>query len=270
MNAFQKIAGGQSACLLEAALDIATDEYPDLNVAAYLEQMQLMAEGFDIFLAGETSDRGILRALNDFFFQELEFSGNTGDYYDPRNSYLNEVIDRKLGIPISLSVLYQYLARSAGIRLAGVNFPGHFLLAYSTTTGHRLYIDVFHGGQWLEWEDCVQRLQHSLALEQPLEEDHFPLMADSEILVRILRNLKGIYSRNDFGRCLRVQERLVQLVPADPAELRDLGLLYYHNGKSMLAMQTLESLVKRFPAVQKEAAVREYLGKAVSEAVLLN
>lgn len=270
MDAFEKIARGEQASLLEAALDFATDEYPEIKVPAYLEQIQVMAEGFDIFLAGETSNEGILDALNDFFFCDLDFSPNTADYYDPRNSYLNEVIDRRLGIPISLSVLYQSLAHSAGVQLFGVNFPGHFMLACETARAHRVYIDVFGGGARLDWRHCRAKLGLQRREEPRLEEHDFAPMADHEVLERMIRNLKGIYSRKDFGRCLRVQERLVRLAPAQPSELRDLGLLYYYNSKPALAMQTLQRLIRRHPDVGEDKAVRDCLEKATREAIILN
>jgi regulator of sirC expression with transglutaminase-like and TPR domain len=270
MDAFERLENGEPACLVEAALRFAKDEYPDLDVAAYLEQVQVMAEGFEIFLAGQTSERMILERLNQFFFGELDFTGNVRDYYDPRNSYLNEVIDRRMGIPITLSVLYQSLASSARVRLVGVNLPGHFLLAFPSPWGHRLYIDVFHGGRWLDWNECADRLRETLGTDQRFCEEDFPAMSNRDILARMLRNLKGIYSKSDVARCLRVQERIVRLLPAEPTERRDLGILYYHNGKPLIAVRTLEDLIDRYPSFAKEAITLDYLAKATREATLIN
>lgn len=270
MDAFEKIATGREACLADAALVFAADAYPDLDFAIYREQLQLMVEGFDIFLAGVCTPRGVLQMLNEFFFRDLDFTGNCNDYYDPRNSYLNEVIDRRRGIPISLSVLYRHLAESAGVRLEGMNFPGHFMLAFEPGAGHRLYIDVFNEGAWLEWDECLARIREFAGDERPIDEDDFRSMTDREILGRMLRNLKGIYWRDDPKKCLQVQERLVRLFPRDPNEHRDLGVLYLHAGRPVLAVRTLQDLIRRHPPAGEQPIIREYLANATREAVLVN
>jgi regulator of sirC expression with transglutaminase-like and TPR domain len=266
IGAFERIAEGKPARLVDAALELALDAYPDLDLESCRDQLQAMAEGFDLFLGGARDDRDILRKLNEFFFEELEFRGNSSDYYDPRNSYLHEVIDRRLGIPISLSVLYQELASSAGVRLTGVNFPGHFLLAHQAGPNDRLYIDVFHQGLWLSWKDCQERL----GAEGELAEDEFPAMSNREILSRILRNLKGIYIRRNLELCVKVQERLARLAPIDPQEQRDLGIFYYHSGRPMRAMKVLEKLLADHEDFPERAAAETCLAQAVKDAVLLN
>ncbi|MFO0946142.1 MAG: transglutaminase-like domain-containing protein [Planctomycetota bacterium] len=274
MSAFEKIVSDCPAPLVEAALELATDAYPDLDIPLYLEQIQQLAEGFDIFLAtrleGDFQEEKILEQLNDFFFHELGFAGNTCDYYDVRNSYINEVLDRRVGIPISLSVVYQALAASAGVRLFGINFPGHFLLAFLKPNGQRLYIDVFQRGRMFEWSECDRRLREQLGLDCRLEESEFPPMSNRDILVRMLRNLKGIYSRHNLDLCLRVQERIVKLMPHDPSESRDLGALYFHSGHPMMAVKTFEKVLRQHPYWAEKNSVESYLSQAVREAVLLN
>ena len=270
MDALERIARGLPADLVEASLICAVDEYPDLNVTDYLEQVQVMAEAFDIFVAGETQPVAVLHMLNEFFFSDLKFAGNNAEYYDPRNSYINEVIDRRTGIPITLSVLYRSIAASAGIQLEGVNLPGHFMLSHECGNNKRIYIDVFSGGDWLDWKACQARVQTTMNEGTPLVESDFEPMPAREILVRMLRNLKGIYSRVDLCRCLAVQKRLAQLLPNDPSESRDLGLLYYHNEKPAMAMNTLDSLLRQHPKLEDREFVRKYLHLATTEAICLN
>ena len=254
---------------MEAALELATDAYPDLDVSLYLEQVQVLTEAFDIFVGRGESATVLLQKLNQFFFEELGFAGNEAEYYDPRNSYLNEVLDRRTGIPITLSVLYQRLASAAGVPLDPISFPGHFLLAYTNPAGHRLYIDVFHQGAWLEWEDCLALAKQTIG-GVALEEDELLPASNRDVLARILRNLKSIYSHEELQRCLDVQKRLVKLLPEEPTELRDLGVMYYHLNKPMLAMKTLEKLVRMAPEFGKQQGVRRYLLEATREAVRLN
>lgn len=269
LDAFERIARNLHGDLVEAALVFACDEYPDLDANVYIEQVQLLCEGFDIFRAGETDPHSLLDRLADFFFRDLDFRGNDLDYYDARNSYLNDVVDRRLGIPISLSVLYRAVAASAGIELQGVNFPGHFLLAWQASPQRRVYVDVFHEGRQFEWRECQKRLGERAETSE-LEESDFPAMSHREILLRMLRNLKGIYSRGDFERCMRVQKRIARLSPDDRDEQRDLGILYYHAGKPALAMRELEKLVRKHPDCREQEPVREYLTLATRAAIALN
>lgn len=271
MNAFERIANGKPACLAQAALEYAADEYPDLDIAVYTEKLNDMIERFQTMLGRETCEPAILEQLNRYFFGDLGFSGNKSNYYDPRNSYLNEVIDRRLGIPISLSVIYQTIARSVGLPLIGINVPGHFMLALQARNqSRRLYIDVFNGGQTLDWNECRDRILPMIGSGPCLCESDLPSMSSCEILTRMLRNLKGIYSRTDRCRCLRIQQRIVELQPEDPVELRELGLLFFHAGRPMHAMQTLQRLLEVQPDFAEDGEIADYLVRASREAALLN
>lgn len=254
--------------LVAAALDIARDEYPDLDTGSYLRQVREFGQAFARMLGSRQEDREVLHLLNRFFFDVAGFSGNSADYYDPRNSYLNDVLDRRLGIPISLSVLYREVAAAVGVNLVGINLPGHFVLRHSQLGKSDLYIDVFHEGKWLDWEECALR---AAAFDQSaMVTAALPSMTDAEILLRMLRNLKHIHSRHDLMRCLRVQERIVQLAAQDPSELRDLGVLYFTMQKPMLAMKTFEQLVARHPDFSEKESVQRYLERVRPDAILLN
>lgn len=268
LDAFELVARGLPADPIEAALVIAKDEYPDLDIHCYLEQMQVLNEGFDIFRNGETAPGRLLEMLGDFFYAELGFSGNQLNYYDARNSYLNDVLDRRLGIPISLAMPYRAVARSAGIELEAVGFPGHFLLRWRPDAQRTIYVDVFEAGKLLTWQECLRRLPTEN--DGSLDEREFEALSDAQVLLRMLRNLKSIYARGDFDRCLRVQKRIARLCEQNVHEQRDLGLLYYHAGKPALAMQHLESLIRKFPECANEAPIRRYLAASIKEAIALN
>ena len=271
MDAFDRLVEGEPACLVEAALCMAADVHRGLDVSAYVAKCARMAADFARFRSDAAAGPGLLEELNRFFFGALGFSGAVSDYYDPANSYLDRVIDRRKGIPISLSVLYRALARSAGIDLAGINLPGHFMLAYPTGAGTREYIDVFHGGCRLDWPQCVARLRGVLGGGglSPGEEDFTP-MTDRAILVRMLRNLKGIHSRDGICRCIPVQERLVRLLRDDPRELRDLAIMYYLAQRPIDSIGVFDRLEKRYPSFREDSVTREYRDRAVHEATLIN
>jgi len=215
--------------LAEAALLVAADEYPDLDVARYLHRLDELAAGVRRQLPAEPSFEDTLVALNDFLFEQQGFSGNTDDYYDPRNSFLNEVLDRKLGIPITLSILYMEIGRRLGLSLQGISFPGHFLVKTETDEGD-VVLDPFLGGIVLSEEDLVQRLRDRFGEENAPRAPLAPLLqaaGKKEILVRMLRNLKAIYVRDQrYDRALTVLDRILLIAPDLAEEVRDRAQLY--------------------------------------------
>ncbi|HEY8554406.1 MAG TPA: tetratricopeptide repeat protein [Burkholderiales bacterium] len=215
--------------LAEAALLVAADEYPDLDVARYLHRLDELAAGVRRQLPSEASFEDTLVALNDFLFEQQGFSGNTDDYYDPRNSFLNEVLDRKLGIPITLSILYMEIGRRLGLSLQGVSFPGHFLVKTETDEGD-VVLDPFLGGVVLSEEDLVQRLRDRFGEENAPRGPLAPLLqaaGKKEILVRMLRNLKAIYLRDQrYDRALTVLDRILLIAPDLAEEVRERAQLY--------------------------------------------
>jgi regulator of sirC expression with transglutaminase-like and TPR domain len=209
-----------------AALMIGEWEYKGLDVAHYLAQLDSFAERVKQarLEAGETRYAGI-RALNRVLFEKLGFRGNEDDYYDPRNSFLNEVIDRRVGIPITLSVLYMEVGRRVGLNIVGVSFPGHFLVRYDDTPGP-LLIDPFHMGLTLDSRDLRRLLEKvSGTTAEPSPEMLRPA-AKKEILSRMLTNLAAVYRRDgDVMRSIEVLERLQILQPDDHKVKRELEVL---------------------------------------------
>ncbi len=221
----------QDLNLAEAALLIAQDEYPGLDVEAYLRQLDELASGVQRMLPAQAGLEDTLVTLNQYLFVEQGFTGDTENYDDPRNSFLNEVLDRKRGIPITLSIIYMEVGRRLGLPLKGVSFPGHFLVKFSTREGE-VVLDPFSGGSLMSKEDLVEMLEETYgatdAVNAPLE--RLLNAADKkEILVRMLRNLKGTYLRREhFDKALTVVDRILLIQPDQPDEIRDRGRIYEH------------------------------------------
>lgn len=215
--------------LAEAALCVAQDEYPGLDVGAYLKHLDELAERLRGKLPADAGFEARVVALNEFLFDELGFSGNTDDYYDPRNSFLNEVIDRRVGIPITLSILYMEIGARVGLALEGVSFPGHFLVKSATDEGD-VVLDPFAGGVPVAEEDLVHRLEARFGEEQAQLAPLPQLLAavnKKDILVRMLRNLKAIYlHREAWDKALTTMNRILLVAPNLPEEVRDRAELY--------------------------------------------
>lgn len=226
----KQLVGGpeEDLDLAEAALVIAQDEYPHLDVAAYLHRLDELAQTIRSRLEPDAPPENIIASMNYLFFKEEGFAGNSADYYDPRNNFLNEVLDRRLGIPITLSILYMEVGRRLGLRLEGVSFPGHFLVKLPLKRGE-VVLDPYLGGISLSEEDLQQRLAQVYG-EDPPEIPLERLLGSAgkkEILVRMLRNLKASYLRTEeFARALPVVDRILLIMPELADEVRDRGLLY--------------------------------------------
>jgi len=210
--------------LAEATLWIAAEEYPELDVEAYLDRIDELADAArrKIFPCAE-EDRA--DRFNEYLFGELGFAGNTESYQDPRNSFLNEVLDRRLGIPISLSVVYTEIGTRIGLPVVGVGFPGHFLVKW--LGAREILVDAFHG-KVIPREECERRLREGFGPGAVLDERMLAPASSREILTRWLRNLKHNYlGGGDFTRALAAIDRILVVAPDDAGELRDRGILYH-------------------------------------------
>ncbi len=247
--------------LFEAALAIAQDEYPLLDLADLTARIDEMAQRLRERIPTDAPALHRLRMLNHYFFDELHFHGNVNDYYDTDNSYLNRVIERRCGIPISLAAVYLELGQQIGLPLQGVSFPGHFLVKLKMHDG-TVFLDVFDAGRSLTRADLEERLEpyataHGVATAELLP--RFLAAASArEILARMLRNLKGIYAReSDQSRSLAVLHRLVVLLPDDPIERRDRGLCYAALECPRAAIDDLEAYLDASPQAPDRAAIGE-------------
>ena len=234
--------------LAEAALLIAAEEYPQLPTGPYLRRLDLLAERVRDRLSDETAPLVLLQDLSRVLFQEEGFRGNVEDYYDPRNSFLNDVLDRRLGIPITLSVVYLEVGWRLGLPLAGVNFPGHFLVRYEGEA-LRILVDPFQGGELRFEGDAQALLDRVYGRSVPLRAEYLRPAGRKDILARILSNLKGIHlNARDDVRALAAVERLQLLLPGEPREMRDRGMILARLGRAGEAREELERYLARAPA----------------------
>lgn len=239
-----------------AALTIALPDYPALDISNYLTRIdRLAAEVASRCGAGDLYQS--IAALNQVLFELHGFRGNRGDYYDPKNSFLNEVLERKLGIPITLSLLYMEVAQRVGVALEGVGFPGHFLVKHARD-GVELFIDPFDGGEIKSRQDLAKMLAGVYPGEVGLRAEFLRGAGKKEILKRMLGNLKGIYIRaNDPVKLLSVLDRIIILEPAAVEEFRDRGLVYRELECFAQARSDLETYLRLAPHASDAARVRE-------------
>jgi regulator of sirC expression with transglutaminase-like and TPR domain len=214
--------------LAEATLYIAQIEYPNLDTSAYLSILDAMAAELRDIIPIASSANNTISLINDYLFDTLGFSGNWRNFNDPRNSFLNDVLDRKLGIPISLSLIYMDIGKRLGLELYGVSFPGHFLIKFIHEK-EEFIIDPFSGGVVLEETELLERLKHFSEDRQSRWnlEELLQSASNKEVLIRILRNLKNIYIEvDDLQHALHVTNLQLILDPDSADGLRDRGFIY--------------------------------------------
>jgi len=259
--------------LLQAGLLIARDEYPQLDVASYQAELDRHVEALAPRLAAQPNTRGQLAELNRYLFQEQGFTGNQQDYYDPRNSYLNEVFDRRLGIPISLGIIQIELARRLGLQLEGVSFPGHFLVRLPMEGG-LLVLDPYHQGRSIDADELKLRARPHLGGTDIDDQQLLDILAPAghrAILTRMLRNLKGLYAEREvWDKALRCADRLVRLDAAQTEEIRDRGLYYLKLGHVSAGRTDLSRYLAQRPQADDVDAVRNALIEAGSRPTRLN
>lgn len=225
LHRFQTVVDREDFALDHAALLIGAWDYPERDVELYRDQLDVIAREAAPAVARAVGGVGRARVISEYLFDRLGFAGNTDDYYDPRNSFLADVLDRRTGIPISLSVLYLEVARRVGVLAQGVNFPGHFLVRVAIEDAW-LFLDPFAGGRALAPADLEALLRKTTTPDAVLEPSVIAAASKRQIVSRMLVNLAGIYGRNgDLPRSLDVLERLAVLEPANPRIARDLAQL---------------------------------------------
>jgi len=264
--------------LVEACLLIGQDIAPDLDVAFYLNEIEEMAARLLAAVGHEAGPEDRIVALNQLLFNTLGFVGNRDDYYDPRNSYLHEVIDRRAGIPITLSVLYLELGWRIGLPLQGVSFPGHFLVQLPLRDG-MLVLDPFSSGAALS-ADALRALLKRVVQGAGRSDDTIdalPLSAFLEpatkrdILARVLRNLRSIYrEQTDTLRELEVLDRLVVVQPEDHAVLRDRGLAFYQLEAYRAALEDVSEYLACVPDASDARQLRALLVELTQRCAQLN
>ena len=251
LSALVDASNTTGTALAPAALVIARVENPHLDPDPYLARLDAMGDAARRVIerhassTGDMSPQSGVKALNEYLFDELGFTGNREKYEDPRNSCLNEVLERRTGIPLTLSIVYMEVARRAGLHMDGVNFPGHFLVRCPQAHSAHLVIDPFHAGALLSEHNCRLLLQKHVGSEVAFSRSLLAPATRDQILVRMLLNLKRIYVHmRSFPQARDVTELLLALTPSALSELRDRGLLAYQLNDVTGALKDLQAYLK--------------------------
>jgi regulator of sirC expression with transglutaminase-like and TPR domain len=248
---------GDDLDLARAALLIAAEAYPGLDVDRHLAALDALADAAQPRVDGATSDLERARALIHFLAAEQRFSGNHDDYYDVRNSFLNDVLERRTGIPISLALVYIEVGRRVGLPMFGVGFPGHFLVKLGGAQD--VIIDPFFG-RLLDERACAERLRTVMGRDTPFDRELLRAATSREIVVRMLRNLKQIYLQSrQLEPALACSDRILLVDPQIAQEVRDRGLLYHQLECYAAAQSDLERFLTLAPGDASAEAVREKL-----------
>ena len=245
--------------LAKAALDIAQEEYPDLDPDEYLNALDTMAAEVQERLPAQRYPLRVIQTINQYLYDDLGFTGNNENYYDPRNSFLNDVIDRRTGIPIALALVYLEIARRIDFPMVGVGMPGHFLIR-PQFEDVGIFVDAFHRGEILFEQDCRDRLAKIYQQSVQLQATFVEPVSSRRFLTRMLTNLKMIYlNRQELQKALATVERILLLFPDAPMELRDRGLLYFQMGRWSEASQDLNIYLAMLPNAEDAGVIRQLL-----------
>ena len=264
--------------LAEAALLIAAEEYPSLDVDLYLGRLNLIANSVRDRITDDDDAEQVISALNFTLFDELGFRGNRESYYDPRNSFLNQVIERRLGIPITLTVVYMEVARRIGFAVYGVGLPSHFIAGHAGEAGE-IYIDPFNQGRVLGRAGVEEMFSELSGGAIELKEEYLSPVKAKQIITRMLSNLLNIYLGNysgagdrytDYARALRMMERIILINPASSAHVRDYGLLLAANGKMKEAVEELERYLAMAPDSADAESIRNQISSIRKEQAKFN
>ena len=249
----------QEISLARAALLIASNEYPALDPAKYIDRLDRMAANLGGRIASETNPYDTIARINRYLYDLEGFNGNSEDYYDPRNSFLNEVLDRKKGIPITLSTVYLEVAERVGLPLVGVGLPGHFLVKHPH---FNILIDPFSKGRILSEEECRDRVTQLLGEQVPFHKAFLQAVGKRHILSRMLNNLHAIYvNARQYRKALEATELSLVITPDSPPELRHRAALNIHFGKHSRAMADLSRYLELEPQAEDAQTIR----KTISE-----
>ncbi|MBD2355326.1 SirB1 family protein [Tolypothrix sp. FACHB-123] len=245
--------------LVKAALYIAQEEYPHLDPEEYLNAFDTMAAELQERLPETSYPLRIIQSINQYLYADLGFTGNKVDYYDPRNSFLNDVIDRRLGIPITLALVYIEIARQIDFPMVGIGMPGHFLIRPDIAE-MEIFVDAFHQGEVLFAQDCEERLSQMFQQPVQLQPEFLAPVSNRQFLARMLTNLKFIYlKKQELEKSLATVERILLLFPGISVELRDRGLIYYQLGHYPQAADDLQTYLTKVPDAEDSIAIRRLL-----------
>jgi len=244
--------------LLRAALTIARTEYPGLDIESYAARLDQLARQAEARITEIGDVRETITALNHVLFAEAGLRGNREDYYDPRNSFVNDVLDRRLGLPITLALIYMEVGRRLGFPLFGVGMPGHFLLKHYDIDGRENLIDCFNGGDILSAQDCQRRLDEIYDGQMTLRPEFLFAVSRRQILTRILNNLKtGYLSARKLRKALPLVDLILVIYPRSPEDVKQRALLRYSLGENKGAAEDLDEYLKMSPDASDADEIRQ-------------
>lgn len=262
IEAFTALVGGgvddDRIDLVRAALTIACTEYPDLDVEHYVRLVDDLAKATESRISDIGDAQETITALNGVLFLESGLRGNRKDYYDPRNSFLNDVLDRGFGIPITLALIYMEVGRRLGFPLFGVGLPGHFLLKHYDVDGRETLIDCFNGGNILSPQDCQRKLDEIYAGQMTLRPEFLFAVSRRQMLTRILNNLKNVYlTARNFRKALPIVDLILVIYPRSPEDVKQRAMLHYGLGQTKAAADDLEEYLKMSPDASDSDEIRQ-------------
>ena len=242
-----------------AALELASIEFPGLDFDASLFRLDHLAEQLRSQLQPRASGIDFIHAMNELLFEVLQFRGNESDYYDPRNSCLNAVLSRRLGIPISLSIVYMEVARRVSRAVSGIGLPGHFIVLYQDEDS-RYWVDPFNGGRILSYDDCCALAKETAGVDVRDTPGVLAPVTKRQILVRMLSNLKAIYlSGSALDKARQIIDLLIDARPDHPEEYRHRGLIHLQQLNHRAAKADLERFLKLEPNAPERPQVEQQL-----------
>ena len=245
--------------LAKAALYIAQEEYPDLDPGEYLNALDTMAAELQDQLPTQQYPLRIIQTINRYLYDDLGFTGNVTDYYNPNNSFLNEVIERRIGIPITLALVYLEIAKRVDFPMVGVGMPGHFLIRPNFPE-MEIFVDAFNRGEVMFPQDCHERLTQIYGQPVPFQPEFLESVSNRHFLMRMLTNLKFIYlQQEELEKALAAVERILLLFPTLVGELRDRGLIYYQLGRFVAAVADFENYLAFVPDADDAPVIRRLL-----------
>ncbi len=265
--------------LAQAALLIALEEYPELDIAGCLAQLDLLARrvcatlGVSepdklIRLPGEVDPLIAIEAMNQVLFEQEHFKGNQEDYYNPSNSFLNEVLEKRSGIPITLSLVYMEVGKRIGLQIEGIGLPFHFVVHCRLPNGY-IYIDPYEKGRLLSEEDCREHIQRVFKRKTDFDPQWLEPVSHRQLLVRMLTNLKHIYiHQEDYARALTVCDRILLLTADAPLERRDRGIVHFHLKHYARALQDLTAYLEHASAVENTEDIQRQI-KAIRQIIAM-
>ncbi|HEX2328715.1 MAG TPA: transglutaminase-like domain-containing protein [Candidatus Angelobacter sp.] len=244
--------------LLRAALTFARIEYPEIDIELYVRRVEALARRVSALISDSDEPSECITALNQVLFDEEMFRGNSVDYYSPRNSFINDVLDRRLGIPITLAVVYMEVGRRCGFPLFGVGMPGHFLLKHYAVDGQAILIDAFERGSIVSEDDCRHKIDSIYSGQLTLQPEFLLTVTPRQMLTRMLNNLRTIYlAQRDFRRAAQVVDLILVIYPRSPEDVKQRAALRYNLHDYRGALSDFEEYVRMAPEASDAEEIRQ-------------